>query len=557
MKIKRYVVKEMHEAIKLIKQDLGPEAVIVSSYRVPPKGFIGFFMPRLLEVTAALDEQQDPGRRVKKLPLKLTATGGNRISKLIKAPETVLGKPDTAEDRKKPIEDKKSLMEILESVEAAAQSDLAENTGTAETADAGADFSAILSGIESAALAESANQGADFPEWTPALTADPDKTEAFDMAEVGPEVMEILSEAAATSSEAQPDTGREIHSQLFEEIIEQESPEAAEIIPIIKDTVADDISVMDTDSDEETGFDTSIVTVADTVQPEAPARLSLVPAPAAPGSSLFGLMVKHELTLADNLDKWRQSLLDMDVDDNVVDMLLSDLQEGTAVDLDNPEGVYMSVRKKAMELLEPAYQTVSNPRIMTFVGPTGVGKTTTLAKIATLLSINEQKTVALVTVQSYRLGASEQLREYGDLLDVPTEVAMTPDELVRAIEKHSDKDYILIDTAGRSARNSGMLLELRSFIKSVQEPHDVYLVMSITTKNRELHRTVREYLRVGCSKLIFTKLDETDAFGSILNIVISHGLPATYLTDGQVIPDNISEAGPRSISELLLRGINR
>ena len=617
MKIKRYVVKEMYEAIKLIKQDLGPEAVIVSSYRVPPKGFIGLFMPKLLEVTAALDEPQDAERRVKRIPLRLAAAGGNRISKLIKPLEkVVLFKPKTEEENKTAA-DSQNLLEILESVEPAAESGLAETPE--QTTNAGMDFQAILSGLTGRKSSKNNYQAVDSQTGV---------VDEADQSDVDPGYQLGLEEQET------------IESGFVDDAVTDE-------IPGLDDAVTGEITGLDgAVTDENTGFNgaaekpeqsaaetgfylgleeetvesgfadgaatneiTDISGVVDQLEQSAAApgfhpgpeeeeflKSGLTDAGApggitdvsgagrlpdgdvtpvlrsiitpAPGKSLFGLMVKHEMDIADNLDQWRQSLLDLDVDDKIVAMLMSDLQDGHGVDLNNPDSVYMSIRKKVIELLEPAYRTMGDgtpalqgsanrAKIMTFVGPTGVGKTTTLTKIATLMNLNEGKTMALITVQSYRLGAADQLREYGDILGVPTEVAMTPEELSRAMEKHSDKDFILIDTAGRSARNSGLLLELKSFINAVRAPQDVYLVMSVTTKNRDLHKTVREYLRVGCTKLIFTKLDETDTFGSILNMVVAHNIPAAYLTDGQVIPDCLSEAGPRSIAELLLRGINR
>ena len=513
MKIKRYVVKEMYEAIKLIKQDLGPEAVIVSSYRVPPKGLVGFFMPKLLEVTAALDDQpQEDGRRVKKVPLKLAAAGGSRISKQIKTTADVVPfKQQLSSEQRTETSGKQNLLDILESVEMAAKSE----------------------GLGSAEAVEADGTGSDYPAWSFGQGASPGPSEITAMSG---------SEAGFEPEEAFEDIVPGFQVQQPEPEIGPAAPgDSAESVPnlnLIRPGIVVDPAPADSPG-----------------MVAAAGQLSLAPVPAAPGSSLFGLMVKNELALAADFDNWRQSLLDMDVEENIADMLLSAFREDTAGQISSPDGAYMSVRKKAIELLEPAYKPVNKARVLTFVGPNGVGKTTTLAKMATLLSLNEQKSVALVSVQSYRLGPSEQLQEYGKILGAPAEVVMTPDELIRVMEKHSDKDYVLIDTAGRSARNSGLLLELKSFINAVLEPQEVYLVLSITTKNRDLHRTVREYLRVGCTKLIFTKLDETDTFGSILNMVVTHGLPAAYLTDGQVIPDCINEAGPRSVSELLLRGI--
>ena len=528
MKIKRYVVKEMYEAIKLIKQDLGPEAVIVSSYRVPSKGLVGFFMPKLLEVTAALDEPQDAGRREKRLPLKLAAAGGNKISDRAKGPAEVYAfKQQEAEEQREAKTGKQALLDMLESVETAAKS--ADNAQADSEKAVGADSS--------------------FESLLFNLGANPEPAETGDRpgAEYNSGLSEVSSGAAPGVRFQQ--TGADLRTAAPEANAPAAvTPSVAAAAPTTATTAA-----VGSVAPESPSAVPTVVSGAEMV--ELRPGLSLAPVPAAPGSSLFGLMVKNELSLATGRDNWRQLLLDVDVEEEIADILLASLRDDLSEEPAGPDGVYMSIRKKAIELLEPAYKAEGKARILTFVGPTGVGKTTTLAKLATLLSFNESKNIALVAIQSYRLGPSEQLQEYAAILGVPAEVVMTPEELVRVLEKHSDKDYILIDTAGRSARNSGMLLELKSFINAVKEPQEVYLVMSITTKNRDLHRTVREYLRIGCSKLIFTKLDETDTFGSILNMVITHGLPAAYLSDGQVIPDCINEAGPRSISELLLRGI--
>ena len=511
MKIKRYVVKEMNEAIKLIKQDLGPEAVIVSSYRVPSKGLAGFFMPKLLEVTAALDETQDEGKRSKKLPLKLAAAGGDKIAKKAGPPAEVY--PFRPQEEEEPQEQelktsKQALLEMLESVETAAKTAEAGQAAPSEApVAADADFKTMLFNL--GASPEPAGSAERF-----AAAMGVGLGEAAEREAPAPRLQAVSAPAAPEAAVT----------------VTGENPPPAAPVPL-----------------------TPAASGAGLVPVNA--GLNLAPVPAAPGSSLFGLMVKNELNLVVSEDNWRQLLLDVDVEEAVADLLLADFRTDLGEQAVSPDGAYISLRKKAIELMEPAYKNVGKARVLTFVGPNGVGKTTTLAKLATLLSFNEGKSVTLVAIQSYRLGPSEQLKEYAAILGVPVEIVMTPADLSQALEKHQDKDYILIDTAGRSARNSGQLLELKSFINAVREPQEVYLVLSITTKNRDLHRTVREYLRIGCTKLIFTKLDETDTFGSILNLVITHGLPAAYLSDGQVIPDCINEAGPRSISELLLRGI--
>jgi flagellar biosynthesis protein FlhF len=272
---------------------------------------------------------------------------------------------------------------------------------------------------------------------------------------------------------------------------------------------------------------------------------------------LFEMMVDQQVKAGlkgDPVLRWRKALLDMDVQESLVEHLLSLVtSEQNAKDSNH---IYINLLQQVIHLLEPAYRSMERARVLTFVGPAGVGKTTTLAKLATRFSLYEHKKVAMVAVYSYRIGAFEQLRSYGDFLGIPVEVVMTPAELVRVLKNHSDKDYILIDTAGRSALQDGQVLELKGFLDAVEEPQDIFLVLSSATKNRDLIRIARGFRRVGCYKLIFTKLDETETHGSILNLVCALGAPVSYLAHGQGIPDDISEAGPKKIAKLLFRGVD-
>jgi len=416
LKIKRYVVREMQEAIRLIKQDMGPEAVIVSSYRVPAKGLAGLFMPRLLEVTAAVDEAPEVSLNLSSPPAQMAVAAGNTEHRQIGPP-------------------------------------------------------GVLPAGE--------------------LQGRPDR--------------KLYLAGGRAEYKGEPGSGQK-----------EESPAAGEREP----------------------------------------RLD------GGGRSLFEMVVGRQMEAGMNRNpvfRWRRALLNMDLEENVVESLLSDLNgklsrpEGDGAD---GESIFFNIKKKAVRLLEPAYSMTERARVLTFVGPTGVGKTTTLAKLATIFSLNDHKKIALVAVHTYRLGAVEQLQAYGDFLGVPVEVVMTPAELARVLESHSDKDHILIDTDGRSARNTGQVLELKSFLDAVKEPQDIFLVLSLTTKNRDLNKIAQEFLKIKYSKIIFTKLDETETLGSILNLVCTFGIPVAYLADGRGMPDSISEAGPKSIARLLFRGVD-
>ncbi|HHY37274.1 MAG TPA: flagellar biosynthesis protein FlhF [Firmicutes bacterium] len=193
----------------------------------------------------------------------------------------------------------------------------------------------------------------------------------------------------------------------------------------------------------------------------------------------------------------------------------------------------------------------SEQQVLALVGPTGVGKTTTIAKLAAKYALLENRQVALITADTYRIAAVEQLRRYAEILDVPLEVVLEGKELERALERHRDKNLILIDTAGRSQHNIVQLSELRNILSPSVQMKTV-LVLSMTTKHRDLLDIAEKFRRVNYDALLFTKLDETTSYGSIFNIAKATGKPLTYVTTGQNVPDDIEVAEPETIAKLIL-----
>lgn len=187
------------------------------------------------------------------------------------------------------------------------------------------------------------------------------------------------------------------------------------------------------------------------------------------------------------------------------------------------------------------------------VGPTGVGKTTTIAKLAAIFTILEKRKVALITIDTYRVAAVEQLRTYAEIIDIPLEVVYAPCDLQEAFIKHEDKELILIDTAGRSPLNKKQITELKNFLE-LPTGLDVFLVLGATTKQSDLWETVRRFNELPVSSLIFTKLDETLNYGAILNVVNKVQKPVSYVTTGQNVPDDIETLDPYKIAEIILRG---
>lgn len=194
-------------------------------------------------------------------------------------------------------------------------------------------------------------------------------------------------------------------------------------------------------------------------------------------------------------------------------------------------------------------------RFVFFIGPTGVGKTTTIAKIASSLVMEKKKKVAFVTSDTYRIAAVEQLRTYANILDVPMRVIYDAEEMKTVREELKNFDVVLVDTAGRSHKNREQRDDIERLILSVpEEEREIYLVLSVTTKYKDLLKITETYAQISDYRLVFTKLDETACLGNILNIRMSTGASLSYTTFGQNVPDDISRTDAQLIAKQLLGG---
>ena len=194
----------------------------------------------------------------------------------------------------------------------------------------------------------------------------------------------------------------------------------------------------------------------------------------------------------------------------------------------------------------------NSPRIIALVGPTGVGKTTTTAKLAAMYALNRGNKVALITMDIFRVGAVEQLKTYSRIMGIPLEVASTPKELEKAVEKHSACDLIFIDTAGRSHKDKEKLDEMKNFLED-KIPMEVYLCLSATTKDRELEEILNRFRIFQVSKVVFTKIDECESFGNMVNLLMKDNLQIAYFTTGQRVPEDIEIATPAKLADMIFR----
>lgn len=250
-------------------------------------------------------------------------------------------------------------------------------------------------------------------------------------------------------------------------------------------------------------------------------------------------------------------LIENEVDEVYANQIIDEIRKSLKKDSPVDHILTNVYQKLVLKLGEPKFIDLQNSekKFIFFIGPTGVGKTTTIAKIASHLKLKENAKVALITSDTYRIAAVEQLRTYASILGVPLSVVYTKEELEQEKEKYQDYDVVLIDTAGRSHRNDEQKHDLLELIDTVEEENrEVYLVLSATTKYKDLIRITETYRIIDDYGIIFTKLDETTCIGNILNIRLLTDAPLSYTTWGQNVPDDFGCMDAQSIAKKLLGG---
>lgn len=255
-----------------------------------------------------------------------------------------------------------------------------------------------------------------------------------------------------------------------------------------------------------------------------------------------------------------KTMIDNEVDTDYAKAIIDETKKvtknGTPIDV-VLAGIYQKMILKFGKA-SPITPSEHGPKTVFFVGPTGVGKTTTIAKIASRFSVELKKKVALLTADTYRIAAAEQLRTYANILEVPFRIIYTIEEIESALKDFAGFDYVFVDTAGHSHQNEEQKSVMGSFIHSVDNSVDkeVYLVVSATTKYRDLKSIADAYSKITDYKLIFTKLDETTALGNLLNLKLYTGADLSYVTCGQNVPDDIENFNAQKTVKNLLGGRN-
>ncbi len=190
-------------------------------------------------------------------------------------------------------------------------------------------------------------------------------------------------------------------------------------------------------------------------------------------------------------------------------------------------------------------------KVVAFIGPTGVGKTTTIAKIAACFALFAKARVALVTADTYRIAAIEQIKSYAEIIGIPCEVVHSPRDMEQTLAELADYELVLIDTAGRSPNSPTRMYELKNMIDSAM-PEEIHLVLSSTTRRRDLDNLIDRFEVVGFDRVILTKLDESMTFGAVFNVHAKCARPFSYFTNGQSVPEDIEAATQPAVAEMIL-----
>ena len=269
-------------------------------------------------------------------------------------------------------------------------------------------------------------------------------------------------------------------------------------------------------------------------------------------------VIASPVSLKNGMGKIQKLLINNGVEENLVYRTLQNLNSQlNEQQINNKSFLEHYLYDYIAELIQvsgPIKVQKGTVKVIAFIGATGVGKTTTIAKLAAKLSLMEGHSVVMVSADTYRIAADMQLKKYGEIMGIPVEIVLTPLDFKKVINKHIDKDIILFDTAGRSPRNRQHLTELKNFLEAYS-PIEVHLVMSAVTKYYDALSIINNFGLVPIHRILFTKLDETKNYGLLLNLSVNTGgIPISYLSTGQTVPDDIEVANSKTISRLVVKG---
>ncbi len=252
--------------------------------------------------------------------------------------------------------------------------------------------------------------------------------------------------------------------------------------------------------------------------------------------------------------KVKQNLIDKDVNEKIANAVANKLnQYSPLIDESNKEDYIVSTLASMIPTSDFKLNTGSKPKVISLVGPTGVGKTTCIAKLAVISKILHNLNIGLISIDTYRLGALDQLKIFSEISNIDFLVAYEPSDIPKFMRKFKNKDIVFIDTVGRSQNNTKLLKSINDFLTQVKV-NETYLVLNSTSDYKIMLDVAKKFKVLNYDGLIFSKLDEAISYGNIVNLVSEIRTPIKYLTNGQVIPDDIIAADSEFIAKMIYRG---
>ena len=559
MRIKVFQAATMKDAMAQVKEELGDDAVILHTKKIKRGGILGYGAKEIFEVTAALDEvpRRPPKKRAERLPtlaeLQAKEAGEGKTAKSsVPLPQGHAGASPAAPNspamvqESAPVSTMAPVTAPLPPVQTQPMQQMVQKQKPLLSQSAARSYK--TAGTE-AAIAEAEKQAYEAapvsaplpaPRGEPFVPAFP-PGETVEKPALSPPATESLSELPVRKVRRKKPT-----------VPKRRKPHATNDSPRkSKREKPQDVSVSQEKVRQE---DDSVESRPKSDEARQRETIEALQNELAQMKAMLVQVVSKEKTPEDEVTL-QQALKQQEVEPDIIDDVVLQLPaESILADKDTPLALDSLTKYLADNVpMADGLELKSRKRkIAALLGPTGVGKTTTLAKIAAQCVLEKGISTAFITADTYRISAVEQLKTYADILGLPIAIVYTPDELKEAIQKFRQKQLILIDTAGRSQHNRRQMAELKDFL-AVNQNIEKYLVLSATTKNEDAKDIMDKFSVCKPDKVIFTKTDETKSLGVILNILRKKTMRLSYLTNGQSVPDDIVPAQAGKLAELFLR----
>ncbi|APQ59055.1 MULTISPECIES: flagellar biosynthesis protein FlhF [Paenibacillus] len=467
MRVKRYVVDTMPEAMLQIRGDLGTDAVILSTKEMKVGGFMGMFSKKKIEVVAAVEEKQPQKPR----------RFGPSSQELAQAASPLMNAPEQPEKSFMPVVPRQAAPEAYRRV--------TQMTGGSKE--------------EQAELTINEEQAASATEHLSSRSANNLET-----------ISQALDHEALLSN-------MKSSSELFKQPIEVSAPD--------KSGVEENQALLN----------------------ELREMKAMM--------TRFSRNSSLESTWPEPLQEICEHVLEQEVERDLLEYWLEQVYVRRSEHPFAPETFdwEQAFREEVASFIQTRLDKgiSKDTKIVYVAGPTGVGKTTTIAKLAAEQLFKHHRKVGFITSDTYRISAVEQLRTYATILNVPLEVVQSPGDVHRAIQRLEHCDLILMDTAGRNYRNELLVSELQSLLSPINES-ETYLVLSLTSKSKDMLNITGHFSKFGLGKVVFTKMDETGSCGGMFNLLHHFPMQLAYITNGQNVPDDLLHPDAEMVTSMLL-----